>query len=183
MTWSIDWNPTWPFLSQNATNDTWDGGPPENASEDCGETCLAMVIQYLTGVHVPPDSIKDEILGQGATGPSTLPQLSDFLLTNASTNTTQYWPLVAQNGSNGLLDRVYQYLVKGKPCIVLKNYSATIPTAHWVTPIYLDSTTVGWCDPWNGSFAESSYYDFFKLYAATKQWCFFGVERTRDTNL
>ncbi|GHO71793.1 hypothetical protein KSC_106850 [Ktedonobacter sp. SOSP1-52] len=54
-----------PFLSQlniwNTTNDR----PSENSKFNCVPTSIAAGIQYLTGKHLSPDAMKDEVYGEG----------------------------------------------------------------------------------------------------------------------
>src|SRR5690349_6864975 len=83
--------PNWPYISQlNALTD--DGGGNENGDLDCGPTCLAMAVQWLSGVVLRPDSIKDAILGQDKTGPTNELQLQGYLKNRCGTPASISYP-------------------------------------------------------------------------------------------
>lgn len=170
MTWSIELTP-WPFRSQ-LTSPTADGNPDENRLDDCGPTCLAMVIEYLTGVRIDPDTIKDQILGQGVTGVTTPQQLADYLQTYASTEAT------VLNAAPPFYD-IWSWTVQGEPLIALKQFSPTVNSLHWVVVIGLDPSTVTYADPWTGTKAVVSRDEFAALYRGV----LIPINRTRDTSL
>lgn len=170
MTWSIELAP-WPFRSQ-LTSPTADGQPSEDSALDCGPTCVAMTIEFLTGVRIDPDTIKDQILGQGAIGPTSAQQLADYLANWASTETT------VLNTAPPFYD-IWEWTVQGSPVIALKQFSPTVNSLHWVTVIGLNPSTVTYADPWSGTKVTVSRDEFAALYRGV----LIAINRTRDTSL
>lgn len=173
MTWNILLSP-WPYKSQNASPTT-DGQPDENHADNCGETCLSMIVEFLTGVKVDPDTIKDQILGQGTLGLLDTYQLTGYLWRQTGTNTS----VIEPPDQNSLTHSIWQYTVIGEPLLVLRQYSPTVTNHHWVVVIGLTPTQVVYVDPWVGQPVWQSYADFYALFRSM----LIGVERTRDANL
>lgn len=69
-----------PLRNQLAAPRPTDGFADENAKYNCGEACISAIIEHFTGKVIPPDDIKDAVLGQGATNvPSQMDAYRAFL--------------------------------------------------------------------------------------------------------
>jgi hypothetical protein len=178
MSWSTLLSPL-PNISQN-TGTTSDGQPSENASLDCAEACICNVTRYITGVALIPDNVNDQMFWEGHVGSTTPGPMRSFLLTVCSIPTTM--PTVTNTNPGepgGVLNLLWSATVAGHPAIVLKRYSDTVNTSHWVTVFGLDPSTVTYVESWTGTVATVDYATFARLFLGD----IIEIDRTRDTNL
>jgi len=173
-TWSIALQP-WPFWGQ-LTDWTADQEPDENRVNNCGPESIAMCLKYLTGIEMPADFIKDKILGQNATGYTTVDQLTQYLFPYCETHTT----VRTFDNMNDYLWYEWYYLHQGAPLIGLYYFSAPgANDGHWRPVVGMTPTTVITADPWTGQARTEDYTTHW-------QWSkglLIGIDRTRDDRL
>jgi len=70
----------WPYWVTQWTVDTDDpDGRPDDPANDCGPAAASAVEVWLGGEYVPPDTIRDWIMGEGGSGYTTFAQLGKWL--------------------------------------------------------------------------------------------------------
>jgi len=164
--WSI-LLPSWPTGDRFAQlkSPTWDGSPSEDKTKQCGPTALSAIIYWLTGTFVPGDAIKDAILGQGKTGPTSLAQLREFAADWASVPSTVLHPATtAGNATGSLLNLEWSATVAGHPVLLLRHFSATVKDPHWCVTVGLDPDHVYVFDPYTGALRIETYDEHRALY-------------------
>jgi hypothetical protein len=170
MSFSIMLNP-WTFRNQ-VTDITEDGNPNEDAYLQCGAACISMVLQWETGIKRSVDRIKDEILGQNATGIISNTQIISYLVGNGVQATTL--PPVRFtspiNATGSLLYDEWDYLVKGHPCITLMYWDYPGSSVlHWRTVIGCKEDWTGkfvyTADPIDGRLKTETYQQHLDMYA------------------
>jgi hypothetical protein len=171
----------WPFRSQ-LEGWTIDGQPSENAASDCAMACIAMVVQWVTGVRLPIDALNDWLFWEGHTGPTPGAKIQSFLAQYCaipSTDLTATVTTTTGNGTGSLLNAIWSRTVKGLPLIELRQYSPTNTTLHWICSIGCDPTLAFAADPYGGIREAKSYADHGALYRGE----LLGIDRPRDPNL
>lgn len=116
------------------TSGTSDGRPNENAGLDCGESCLSSVIEYMTGVRLLPDEIKDIIWSLRGLTPETAGPTSHLDLKLFLTARTDITPVDNLVTTRGQAMKVLRDAIKGQglPVIGLSSFSAPHTTPfHW----------------------------------------------------
>lgn len=151
---------TWLPLWRQTAGVLPDGSPDPQAANDCGETCVAMVLAALTGVLMEPGMIRQQLGGVGRSGLTTGNDLVQALAINHVTAVAQdYVP----EGAWEACDTAWEH---GYPVIAL---------GHWMSPDYLhwmllDNKVAQWLvfiDPWTGKEKQIDRPTFLAEFAAT----------------
>jgi hypothetical protein len=132
MTWDVGLTETnYPLLDQNTTQ-TIDGQPSENAANDCSETCLAAIAQYLADIVELPDEVHDKGWGQGFVGPSGPPENITAYAAKwmRDANTSIYHPATVAATANVLWSLLYWQ----RPCLYLVTNAGI---AHWASALHM----------------------------------------------
>lgn len=136
-----------PWSYWNQLDDwTADGKVDENAKRNCLWECAAMVIEFITGVELSADFLKDRVYGDGYTG-------DGYVWDGA--NALSRWagiPARARGVSNGDVIRMMRENIDdGRPLILLVRFIETdINSGHFVTAVGYDDDNVIVADPWGG---------------------------------
>ena len=157
----------WTFEGQ-LDSVTEDGQPDENRANNCGETCDSMVLLWGLGLHIPPDTIKDAILGQGAEGYSYVSQNSDYL--NSKGVKTTYEEVT--NAADAWQRRM-NALKQGHPTITLFYANRqTLAGGHFMTDIGLDDSGNGvMANPWIGGPEGLTPQEWQRIYNGWQIYC------------
>lgn len=82
----------WPYWITQWTGDTDDpDGTPDDPANDCGPAAAAAIEVFLGGEYVPPDTIRDALMGEGGSGYTTFWQLGTWLRSRGL-RTDYRWP-------------------------------------------------------------------------------------------
>lgn len=132
------------MLNQLNRGDTTDGRPAENYLYDCVPTCIAAMMQYITGTHFSPDALKDAAYGEA--------------WTNAGTAAVAFVPYASAHGVHlyaineaDPIALAHKLIQSGRPALFTRDdpYSSNPGDSHvsvWYSeaPGYLIAL-----DPWN----------------------------------
>lgn len=124
-----------------------DGNPDENLQDNCGPTCVSMILYWAQNILVSPDEIKDAILGQGVVSYTYVSQLSDYL---NSRGITTHWEHIPD--ADAALATYRSWVEQDTPVIIL-TYStwATKSGGHFVLGTGdNDDGGVHVSNPWTG---------------------------------
>lgn len=118
-------------------------GRDPNATMDCGEECLAMLMLSTRGIEVPAGYVR-WIMGV-PDGQGTSPGgLQGFLRREGYESALVRWPLV-EHAWQALKLRASE----GRLSIMLGRW--IIPSeGHWGIPLQLGDSSMLWADPWTG---------------------------------
>lgn len=172
---------------------TWDNAPNENGQNDCGPTCLTAQCAYMTGVWIPPDSIKGAILdprfpGQAddsIKGLTSKTDLQTFAGKYLSCPTSDIFPSASSGADTGsLLNLVWDNTRQGSTVQELCWWN--FPKSgypHWRIAIGLDPTDVYVFDPWTGEIVVETYSQHMAMVHPLNQDNCFSYDRSRDPTL
>lgn len=136
----------------------------ENARNNCGPTCLSIVIYRTTGYNEAADSIKDRIKGDAYVGNLFVnPDLSFYLQTKANIPVTVYHEGVAHD----IRAIVEQAIRNDFPVCVLYKYAAGVGGAlvnHFSVAFGYTGDAVILANPWKGERQVVKWVDFLKDY-------------------
>lgn len=161
--------PNWPYEGQ-LDSVTDDGQPDENRENNCGETCDSMVLRWGLGLVIPPDAIKDVILGPGPehTGYSYVNQNSDYL--NTKGVTTRYEEVTDPADA---YQRRMNALRQGHPTITLFYANRqTLAGGHFMTDIGVDNANSAVvANPWIGGPEGLTPQEWQRIYNGWQIYC------------
>lgn len=199
--WTVGCNP-FTIYCQNASP-TEGGRPDLNRANNCGETCAAMLCEFVTGVQFYPDTIWRIALFTGQVrpdyrpllGPSSNLDLEKFLREICNIPTTQF----DLDPGQPMLDLCYKYLFWQKPLVFLffgdhpgyaPGEDLSTRLYHWVTLFQMrgrDTVTdkLVVANPWNGQAEEHTPQEFYTWLAPSsiKKPLFFAVDRRRSIEI
>ena len=140
ITGPLTWLPLW----KQSAGLLPDGSPDPQQYNDCGETCVAMVIAALTGVLMEPGAIRQQLGGSERSGLTTGTDLvTAFALNGVSAST-------AEHGASVGWDVCVAAYGQAEPAIILGNWLSP-DCLHWML---LDDKHPGYLtmiDPWTGT--------------------------------
>ncbi len=128
------------------TTDTDDpDGRPDDPANDCGPAVVAAVEVFLGGEYVPPDTIRDWIMGEGGHGYVTFAQLGTWLRSRGL-RTDYRW------GSD-LLDAFREAYAAGDAVMALFRWRLDQPySGHFMAVTgYTPDGGLVLHDPWDGT--------------------------------
>ncbi len=138
---------TWPVLTPQCQliQSLPSGAETSTWYNDCGETCCSIVIRACRGVMVPPDVLRNTLLGSASSG---LTSAADLVAILASAHVQSHSDSVPQ-------DKVRQELTDstqdGRPVIALGRWPTPGGVLHWLLVLYVDSQdVVHYINPWGG---------------------------------
>ena len=159
--------PNWTYEGQ-LDSVTDDGQPDENRENNCCETCDSMVLRWGLGLVIPPDTIKDAILGQSATGYSYASQNSDYL--NSKGVTTRYEEVL---DATDAYQRRMNALKQGHPTITLFYANrSNLSGGHFMIDIGVDDqNSAVVANPWIGGPEGLAPQEWQRIYNGWQIYC------------
>ena len=152
----LNWLPTWKQVSGVLP----DGAPDPQQYNDCGETCVAMVVAAVKGVLLEPGYVRQQLGGPNRSGLTTANDLVTALLrshipaTELSNNAAEGWrQLMAHWGL-------------ACPVIVLGNW-LNPASLHWYLMRGFGGGTMKFSDPWTGTEVALTQPQFAHLYTGS----------------
>jgi hypothetical protein len=158
----------YPFVNQNNIWDTTDNRPAENAQWDCVPASISSAIQYLTGVHVSPDEMKDQAYGESWVNSGTAASAFIGIAKNHGVNLySKTYPTY-----DAMIVGIKQEIDNNHPVIFTRDdpyYSD--PRATHVSVIYAyDASTLTVMDPFGGFSFNASYDEMKTHFRETTIW-------------
>jgi Papain-like cysteine protease AvrRpt2 len=123
-----------------------DGQPDPQQYNDCGETCVAMVVAAVQGIGLEPGYVRQQLGGPQRTGLTTSGDLALALATNRVSSRPDAkccraaWDALKVSWGNAL------------PVIVLGHW-LNPASLHWMLLYGYDGVNFQFIDPWQGSIA------------------------------
>ena len=135
-----------------------DGRRDPQEDNDCGETCVAMVVAAVRGVAVEPGAIRQAL---GGTNRSGLTTPEDLVLALADNHVVAHIERVDRRNGWMLLAACYGV---AKPAIVL-GYWLNLSCLHWMLLVDKSPGQFMFIDPWTGGRHNLTMAQWDSLYA------------------
>jgi len=120
-----------------------DGQMDPQQYNDCGETCLAMIIAACTGVSLSPGSVRSSIAGTGRSGLTTgddLVQMSEYYNLAAHVETPD---------AAGAWAVITAVTAAHRPVVMLGTWPTPGPL-HWMLATGISGGRISYINPWGG---------------------------------
>jgi hypothetical protein len=122
-----------------------DGVPDPEHFNDCGETCVSMVVAGVWGCPVEPGAIRQWLHGPSGTGLTSPSDLVAML---------KHWSVrshVEQVSGINAFKRVAAVVNGHRPVIMLGSWEGLGTALHWMIAVGNGNETLQYIDPWDGA--------------------------------
>lgn len=147
--------PTWP----QAGTILPDGNPDPGQWNDCGETCVCMVVAGVHGVPLDPGGVRQHLQGVGGNGLTTGQDLVNALRYYSVNAHVEY--LVPETAWINLAAAV----AAGHPVIMLGRWASVGGAMHWQIGVMVHPGRVEYINPYGPTRSVSLKLDWLEQYA------------------
>ena len=152
----LNWLPIW----KQSGGVLPDGATDPQQWNDCGETCVAMVVAAIRGVKVEPGYIRQQLGGTARSGLTTANDLRTALLMNNVPATE-----LSNDAAEGWRQLMAHWAL-ACPVIVLGNW-LNPGSLHWYLLRGFGAGVMKFCDPWTGTEVGLTQAQFNHLYTGS----------------
>lgn len=136
-----------------------DGNLDPQAYNDCGETCVSMIVASVHGCPINPGSVRASIGGPSRGG---LTSCLDLIQACA------YYHLAAHCQSDLARlswQNIMAVLASQRPVIMLGTWETPGGALHWLIATHIENDAIHYINPWGGVRSYMTHVQFNQLYA------------------